>query len=82
MEGNDSKPPWKLNQLGLVFFLLCSVPELCNQKFGNVAGSSPSSGGRRQKDYHNGESKRVLDWRAGEESSGFASKARMLTVQP
>ena len=35
MGGNDSKPQWKLTQLGLVFFLLCFVPELCNQKFGN-----------------------------------------------
>ncbi|KAJ8618001.1 hypothetical protein MRB53_014187 [Persea americana] len=35
MGGNDSKPQWKLTQLGLVFFLLCSVLEFCNQKFGN-----------------------------------------------
>ncbi|KAJ8617526.1 hypothetical protein MRB53_013712 [Persea americana] len=35
MGGNDSKPQWKLTQLGLVFFLLCSIPKLCNQKFGN-----------------------------------------------
>ena len=35
MGGNDSKPQWKLTQLGLVFFLLCSILELCNQKFGN-----------------------------------------------
>ncbi|KAJ8635650.1 hypothetical protein MRB53_009917 [Persea americana] len=35
MGGNDFKAQWKLAQLGLVFFLLCFVPELCNQKFGN-----------------------------------------------
>ncbi|XXG84375.1 hypothetical protein AAC387_Pa10g1902 [Persea americana] len=35
MGGNDSKPQWKSTQLGLVFFLLCSVPKLCNKKFGN-----------------------------------------------
>ncbi|KAJ8643239.1 hypothetical protein MRB53_004987 [Persea americana] len=35
MGGNNSRPRWKLTQLGLVFFLLCFVSELCNQKFGN-----------------------------------------------